>query len=276
MSPHPATTRNAVDSGGFGDDMLVSWVVPPPAASRERSGHGFSFLWAENRQEVLPWTNQSRVCLQFNVKKSTEPVQPRALLKLPDIYGPRPAVTAPEVINYADYTLRTTEEPAAPASPQAPNDSRLKRQVTEELFILPQNGRAPLPLVLPWPARGGANGVSADAGPGPRQRPWHLTLGKHVGTGPGTHDPFFLQTYCYMASLQGLQLLTGKRSVLFNSGGGVMVKSWAFRVVQSMLCPLMCSLCGLLLWLTFLGLSFLVHTMGWYYYLPGKAIVKCK
>ncbi|XP_007181316.2 synaptotagmin-13 [Balaenoptera acutorostrata] len=77
---------------------------------------------------------------QFNVKKSTEPVQPRALLKFPDIYGPRPAVTAPEVINYADYTLRTTEEPAAPASPQAPNDSRLKRQVTEELLVLPQNG----------------------------------------------------------------------------------------------------------------------------------------
>lgn len=77
---------------------------------------------------------------QFNVKKSTEPVQPRPLLKFPDIYGPRPAVTAPEVINYADYTLGTTEEPAAPASPPAPSDSRLKRQVTEELFILPQNG----------------------------------------------------------------------------------------------------------------------------------------
>lgn len=77
---------------------------------------------------------------QFNVKKSTEPVQPRPLLKFPDIYGPRPAVTAPEVINYADYTLGTTEESAAPASPQAQSDSRLKRQVTEELFILPQNG----------------------------------------------------------------------------------------------------------------------------------------
>ncbi|XP_052579706.1 synaptotagmin-13 [Peromyscus californicus insignis] len=77
---------------------------------------------------------------QFNVKKSTEPVQPRPLLKFPDIYGPRPAVTAPEVINYADYTLGTTEESAAPASPQSQSDSRLKRQVTEELFILPQNG----------------------------------------------------------------------------------------------------------------------------------------
>ncbi|KAL0628706.1 Synaptotagmin-13 [Plecturocebus cupreus] len=77
---------------------------------------------------------------KFNIKKSTEPVQPCALLKFPDIYGPRPAVTAPEVINYADYSLRSTEEPAAPASPQPLNDSRLKRQVTEELFILPQNG----------------------------------------------------------------------------------------------------------------------------------------
>ncbi|XP_020865453.1 synaptotagmin-13 [Phascolarctos cinereus] len=77
---------------------------------------------------------------QFNIKKSTEPVQPRALLKFPDIYGPKPAVTAPEVINYADYTLRTTEEEPVPASTQALNDSRLKRQVTEELFILPQNG----------------------------------------------------------------------------------------------------------------------------------------
>ncbi|XP_051040107.1 synaptotagmin-13 [Phodopus roborovskii] len=77
---------------------------------------------------------------QFNVKKSTEPVQPRPLLKFPDIYGPRPAVTAPEVINYVDYTLGSTEESAAPASPQAQSDSRLKRQVTEELFILPQNG----------------------------------------------------------------------------------------------------------------------------------------
>lgn len=96
------------------------------------------------------WTNRSDLYLQFNVKKSTEPVQPRALLKFPDIYGPRPAVTAPEVINYADYTLKTTAEPAAPASPQAPNDSRLKRQVTEELFVLPQNGRALLPLTLLW------------------------------------------------------------------------------------------------------------------------------
>ncbi|XP_038187977.1 synaptotagmin-13 [Arvicola amphibius] len=77
---------------------------------------------------------------QFNIQKSTEPVQPRPLLKFPDIYGPRPAVTSPEVINYADYTLGTTEESAAPASPQAQSDSRLKRQVTEELFILPQNG----------------------------------------------------------------------------------------------------------------------------------------
>lgn len=123
--------------------------------------------------------------MQFNVKKSTEPVQPRALLKFPDIYGPRPAVTAPEVINYADYTLRTTAEPAAPASPQVPNDSRLKRQVTEELFVLPQNGRGLCPSLFhgQYSARG--ESISVDGGHGQPQCPWHWTLGKqwaqHLG-----------------------------------------------------------------------------------------------
>lgn len=120
----------------------------PPSANQEGSGHLISILWVEGRQKISLWTNQNDLCLQFNIKKSTEPVQPRALLKFPDIYGPRPVVTAPEVINYVDYTLRTTEEPAVPASPLALNDSRLKRQVTEELFILPQNGRGLLPLTL--------------------------------------------------------------------------------------------------------------------------------
>ena len=119
-----------------------------PSAPQEGSGHCSSLLWVETGRRSSGRLTRV-VCLQFNVKKSTEPVQPRALLKFPDIYGPRPAVTAPEVINYADYTLRSTEEPAASASPQAPKDSRLKRQVTEELFILPQNGRGPLPLTLP-------------------------------------------------------------------------------------------------------------------------------
>lgn len=109
----------------------------------------------ENRHEVLSWTNQSDLGLQFNVKKSTEPVQPRTLLRFPDIYGPRPAVTAPEVINYADYTLRTTEEPAVSANPPALSDSRLKRQVTEELFILPQNGRGLLHLTSVSNMQGG-------------------------------------------------------------------------------------------------------------------------
>lgn len=155
ISPRPATAHDVMDSGGFGGDILTSGVPRlgaerdhrPPSAPHDRLGHSVSFLWVARRWEVLSRTKQSDVCSQFNVKKSTEPVQPRALLKFPDIYGPRPAVTAPEVINYADYTLRTTEESAVPASPQAPKDSRLKRQVTEELFILPQNGRGLLPLV---------------------------------------------------------------------------------------------------------------------------------
>lgn len=107
---------------------------------------------------ILRGANLCDLYLQFNVKKSTEPVQPRTLLQFPDVYGPRPAVTAPEVINYADYALRTTEEPAAPTSPPAPCDSRLKRQVTEELFILPQNGRNLLPSLSHWGSgRGGTS-----------------------------------------------------------------------------------------------------------------------
>lgn len=124
-----------------------------PSASRERPGHRYSHPWVETGRRS-PGRLTRVICLQFNIKKSTEPVQPRALLKFPDIYGPRPAVTAPEVINYADYTLRTTEEPAASASPQPPSDSRLKRQVTEELFILPQNGRASCPSPLHEPHSG--------------------------------------------------------------------------------------------------------------------------
>ncbi|KFV16629.1 Synaptotagmin-13 [Tauraco erythrolophus] len=76
---------------------------------------------------------------QFNVKKTAEPVQPRALLKFPNIYGPKPVVTSPEIVNYTQYSLKTTEEPAT-AKQSGLDDSRMKIQVNEELFVLPQNG----------------------------------------------------------------------------------------------------------------------------------------
>ncbi|XP_023783780.1 synaptotagmin-13 isoform X1 [Cyanistes caeruleus] len=75
---------------------------------------------------------------QFNVKKTAEPVQPRALLKFPNIYGPKPEVTSPEIVNYTQYSLKTTEEPAT-GKPNALDENRMKIQVNEELFVLPQN-----------------------------------------------------------------------------------------------------------------------------------------
>ncbi|XP_010709687.1 synaptotagmin-13 isoform X1 [Meleagris gallopavo] len=75
---------------------------------------------------------------QFNVKKTAEPVQPRALLKFPNMYGPKPVVTSPEVVNYTQYSLKTTEEPAT-VKHAVLDENRMKIQVNEELFILPQN-----------------------------------------------------------------------------------------------------------------------------------------
>ncbi|NWT70960.1 SYT13 protein, partial [Prunella himalayana] len=76
---------------------------------------------------------------QFNIKKTAEPVQPRALLKFPNIYGPKPEVTSPEIVNYTQYSLKATEEPA-PGKHTALDENRMKIQVNEELFVLPENG----------------------------------------------------------------------------------------------------------------------------------------
>ncbi|XP_039586968.1 synaptotagmin-13 isoform X1 [Passer montanus] len=75
---------------------------------------------------------------QFNIKKTAEPVQPRALLKFPNIYGPKPEVTSPEIVNYTQYSLKTTEE-AVTGKHTALDENRMKIQVNEELFVLPQN-----------------------------------------------------------------------------------------------------------------------------------------
>lgn len=86
-------------------------------------------------------SNKQGFNFQFNVKKTAEPVQPRALLKFPNIYGPKPEVTSPEIVNYTQYSLKTTEEPAT-AKHTALDENRMKIQVNEELFVLPQNGRS--------------------------------------------------------------------------------------------------------------------------------------
>ncbi|XP_044292891.1 synaptotagmin-13 isoform X1 [Varanus komodoensis] len=76
---------------------------------------------------------------QFNVEKTAEPVQPRTILKFPHIYGPKPVVTSSEIVNCADYTLKTTKEQRK-GKPGALDEKRVNIQVNEELFLPPQNG----------------------------------------------------------------------------------------------------------------------------------------
>ncbi|XP_073204195.1 synaptotagmin-13 isoform X2 [Lepidochelys kempii] len=75
---------------------------------------------------------------QFSFKKTTEPIQPRTLLMFPNVYGPKPVMTAPEMINYVDYALKSTEEPTR-GKDEVQDQNRMKIQVNEELFVLPQN-----------------------------------------------------------------------------------------------------------------------------------------
>lgn len=39
------------------------------------------------------------------MQKSTEPIQPQALLKFPKIYKPKPSATSPEVISYSENAV---------------------------------------------------------------------------------------------------------------------------------------------------------------------------
>ncbi|XP_006642764.1 synaptotagmin-13 [Lepisosteus oculatus] len=74
---------------------------------------------------------------QFSVKKSTEPIQPRTLLKFPKIYKPKPVVTSSEVINYPDYTLETTAESTSENTAE-PGRGNLATEGSEEVFIIPR------------------------------------------------------------------------------------------------------------------------------------------
>lgn len=82
---------------------------------------------------------------QFSVEKTAEPVQPRTILKFPHIYGPKPVVTSSEIVNYTDYTLKTTEE-ITKGKQAALDEKRINIRVNEEL-VLPQNG---MQLVKPY------------------------------------------------------------------------------------------------------------------------------
>uniref|UniRef100_A0A8D0DLH7 Synaptotagmin 13 n=1 Tax=Salvator merianae TaxID=96440 RepID=A0A8D0DLH7_SALMN len=76
---------------------------------------------------------------EFKVEKTAEPVQPRTVLRFPYLYGPKPAVTSSEIVNYADYTLKSSEKRST-GKAAALDEKRMNIRVNEELFIPPQNG----------------------------------------------------------------------------------------------------------------------------------------
>ncbi|KAL4604807.1 synaptotagmin-13-like isoform X1 [Arapaima gigas] len=78
--------------------------------------------------------------MSFSVKKFTEPIQPRPLLKFPKIYRPKPSVTSPEVIGYPEYSVKTTDKASAETSATAvePDFGNLATDGSEEVFIVPK------------------------------------------------------------------------------------------------------------------------------------------
>uniref|UniRef100_A0A8C7UCR9 C2 domain-containing protein n=1 Tax=Oncorhynchus mykiss TaxID=8022 RepID=A0A8C7UCR9_ONCMY len=57
---------------------------------------------------------------KFSVEKSTEPIQPRTLLKFPKIYKPKPSVTSSEVISYPDHASEKGAKPSISALTPSP------------------------------------------------------------------------------------------------------------------------------------------------------------
>ncbi|XP_028813038.1 synaptotagmin-13 isoform X2 [Denticeps clupeoides] len=74
---------------------------------------------------------------QFCVEKSTEPIQPKPLLKFPRIYRPKLSVTSPEVINYPD-----PEKAGKPSPVQQPDCSNQATEGSEDVFPVPRQDSA--------------------------------------------------------------------------------------------------------------------------------------
>lgn len=50
------------------------------------------------------------------MQKSTEPIQPQALLKFPKIYKPKPSVTSPKVMSYSENAVASEKALVKPDS----------------------------------------------------------------------------------------------------------------------------------------------------------------
>lgn len=71
------------------------------------------------------------------MQKSTEPIQPQALLKFPKVYKPKPSVTSPEVISYSESTV-TSEKALAKA------DSCNHGTEEDKVTTVPRQGKTSL------------------------------------------------------------------------------------------------------------------------------------
>lgn len=74
---------------------------------------------------------------QFSIEKTTEPIQPKALLQFPNIYSPKLALTLPEIINCADIRKNPATETPVPADEDINNGKDGKTQGTSETCDLP-------------------------------------------------------------------------------------------------------------------------------------------
>lgn len=73
------------------------------------------------------------------MEKSTEPIQPRALLNFPTIYKPKPSVTSPEVINGADSELNNQTPPKESA--KECDSCNQATDGPEDVFTIPREGK---------------------------------------------------------------------------------------------------------------------------------------
>ncbi|KAL1007042.1 hypothetical protein UPYG_G00081140 [Umbra pygmaea] len=78
---------------------------------------------------------------QFCVEKSTEPIQPRTLLKFPKIYKPRSSVTSPEVINYSDHASVKGDELSAQEPSAKPDAGNQATDSSDTFTILREDSK---------------------------------------------------------------------------------------------------------------------------------------
>lgn len=106
--------------------------------------------------------------------------------------------------------------------------------------------------------------------------------GQAGGHGTQNYGPLFLLLSCHIASLPGPQISTRKWRVSFKScvqlwrGVRVTVKTMGSESWVKFSALLYTRYVVLVMLLTSLGLSFLIHKMESHYYLLGKVVVKHK